>query len=347
MKNNTYLFTSEEVDEFFKERKEHLSEHFVSNARYTLENLILQWKRKGVEKVTPALIAETLQTKYLKKTDEFVPKNLKRTSLKNLLNRVIMFYIWKLGDTHPFVAKFRRYIKDIKVPQVETIQVTDETINTMLDKLPTNYSFLIWLGITTSARRSALCNMNIDDIELVKFQDLERFFDPEIFQSLLDEWLDKEAAIIKRWDKYGGEHAKKYVEVPIFPDDIDPLLNYLSERFIIIEELGKKFQDDAGEFLFWNDKYERMNPESASKFITIFCRKQGIHFTIHHTRHYAIQKWYKMGMRKDTIRKFSGHKSNIIDRYLDISKKTAFSELATIHIKKKSDGEIQIDKEDD
>ena len=37
-------------------------------------------------------------------------------------------------------------------------------------------------------------------------------------------------------------------------------------------------------------------------------------------------------MRKPTIKKFTGHRSNIIDMYLDVDKITAFSELARINL---------------
>jgi len=333
------FFTTEEIEEFFHERREHFSEHYITNAKYTLESLLFHLKQRGVEKITPATISELLQLKYDKETGEFTQKTLKRTSLKNLLNRVVTFYIWKLGDTHPFVSDLRKYIKNIKVPQIPTKHIAESTINYLLENLPPNYSFLIWLGVNTSARRSALCNMNIDDITLCKFQDLERFIHPDVFEQLLEKWADEEAAIIRRLDKYGGEYAKQEIEVPLFPNDIDKLLDYLSERLMAIELSGKKFEDEKGEFLFWNDHYKRMNPESASKYINHFCRKHGITFTIHHTRHYAIQKWYRLGMRKATIRKFSGHKSNIIDRYLDIDTQTAFSELATIQLKRDKNDE--------
>lgn len=57
----------------------------------------------------------------------------------------------------------------------------------------------------------------------------------------------------------------------------------------------------------------RMKPNAVSVYFNKIAKHKGIDFHLHLARSFAIQEFFRLGMRKESIMKLSGHshKSNV------------------------------------
>ena len=315
-------FTPELIEKFFFERGELLSKDFRENTRYTLQTLMNNLPND--QEITSALISKTLQRK----------KPLARTSLKAKLTQVKCYVDWLLGHFSPESQDLYLYKKGIKTPKDEPRAVSAKTIKKMIDKLPLSYRFLLFVGSLTAARRTALVNLNLENLKKVTLLEVKNEFEEDTYQKLMTQYsAETKIYKITRYEKLGGEKAKKEITVKLGVQETLELELYLEKRIeneqYYFKKYGRKFEDEKGSFIFWNRRGFRMKAASASAEIYKTAKSLGIDFQLHDLRRFTIQSLYYKGVRKETIKEISGHdkESNCIDRYLHIDEKTVSSEL--------------------
>lgn len=297
---NEYQISNEDIEKYFLEEKVHYSSCYIKNAKNTLKTI--NWRINILEEISPAIICSIIE------------EGIKRSSLKTKLNQIHSFYKWKLGSNNSFAIQFREFIRKIKIEEDEPKLINKKHINFLLENLPVNYAFFVFIAINTTARRTSLCDLNIQNITRGKIKSFRDYFSREF---TLDE-LEKDIIFIQRRDKLHGELAKKNITVPLLGENVKIFDQFISVRNQKEIEMKKKFLDEKGEYLFWNRDGERLNPESTTKYIERFSKENNFNLTVHDLRRYAIQQFRRKGLTREEITKFSGHsqKSNVIDRYL-------------------------------
>ena len=310
--------TEELVQRFLEEKELHFSKGYLLQTKCTFDILLRNLSRDKT--ITPIIIAQALQSE----------RTISRTTLKTKLTQIKNYLNWLLGKDHPLTLKFKDFKNGIKVPQDEMKIILEEDIKLVLRKIPVNYEFLIWLGCETSGRRESLTDLNIENIKFLALETEEarREFTPTYYQSLLQEYgPTEEITKITRYDKHGGEQAKKEVTTILNVKKTRKLKEYLEIRSEKEQTSKKEFVDQKGHFLFWNRKFKRMKEESVSSMFSRLQKRFNLDFTLHDTRRFFIQQLYEKGVRVPTIKKWSGHRSDAINRYFTPTKQTANSEI--------------------
>lgn len=318
--------TQELIDKYFRYKKESISEEYEKSARYTLESLLEISNRKQPEELSPDIITEYLRLRV--DTNSIVSRDLSRHSLKTKMRHVRSYLNWLLGKRHEYTLKFADFYDQITVGEKSKRIVSEKTLKIILRNCSFNYKFLFWLACKIGARRTALCELNIDNLQPVKFKDIKEYFLIKKYQELeVIYGPEAKAYLIIFEDKFRGREAKKEVVIPLYPHDTKELNDYLDKREKVKKKMKKSFEDTKGEYVFWNKQGKRLKPESISRYIWGLSRELGIDFQMHDTRRVAINHWSRLGLAKEIIQKFSGHSTDTIDRYINIDQKEAFYQL--------------------
>jgi len=310
--------TEELVEKYLAYKKEIVSEKYLLCAENILLNLQKIIAEKQPQEITPELLTEYL----------LLNRTVSRNALKTYLRYVKSYLNWLLGKNHKETINFQEYYRKLKFEIKELRIVEDQTIRKLLLNCKDNYRFLFWLACKIGARRTALTELNISNLHFTEFKNTRKYYHEESYLELEEIYgAESEACVIHFKDKHGGRKAPKANVIPLYPVDTMKLRKFLTIREETAADLKKKFNDQKGEFLFWNRKGERMDPQAISVQIINIRKQLAIDFQMHDTRRYAIDLWFRLGLRKEEVMVLSGHSSDAIDRYWQPKTKTVWGKL--------------------
>ena len=312
--------TEKGILEWTTEIEEHYSEVTIKNYQIVLRKIA---KYLPTDKpISPALISKAFQTDTRKN------RPISNDSLRIYFRPIIAYAKWYLGEEHIFITELRKYKNKVNPDDKDERDIDPQIINQAMRITSRRTRALMWFSIVTSGRLDSLCKLNIDNLRPTTIGELARQLDDKSRKELLKKYdSDQEIITVKRSDKLHGVRSKKKIETPILPKDLPTFKEFMQFREQSIKESKKEFVDDHGEYLLFNKHNNRFQSRSVSSYFSSFEEKFNIDFHFHDLRHYTITKWFLEGIDKDYIRKWSGHRSNVIDRYIRIKKARAWAEI--------------------
>ncbi|TQM80661.1 site-specific recombinase XerD [Saccharothrix saharensis] len=162
-------------------------------------------------------------------------------------------------------------------------------VNDAFQDLP--WGMLVWLAMTTGARRGELCGLRLNQLHLDKAL-------LEVKTSIGQEGADT-------WEKDTKDHQQR--RIALDETTVSLLRIYLQQCESVAAEMGRKVNPKGYLFSTSIDHSAYLKPDSVSQRYSRMCKRLGIESHLHELRHYSATELISAGVDPRTVAGRLGH----------------------------------------